>query len=268
GDDGAAAGPAPTGTVATVPGTAATTPATEPTTTTTSASTEPTTTTSTTTTPPTTTTTIPTGFTREFRDAFMDGCVGGGNRTFCRCALDAFEGSYTQDDLAAILDGDVPAPDDFSGPSIGCYIELPTSAPLPGFALPNACAFDLWGMVIHYPAGWEVEDETRECFAYRPADLPAGSMPVIVGIYTTTLDEYLSASPSYDYLEEYPNRDVYIWLTEVEGGSYTVEYVFPLWPEIPESPLVAVIAETVGVPDAWTVADMIVKGLEIAPYSP
>jgi hypothetical protein len=45
------------------------------------------------------------GFSKETRDAYLSGCVEGGNEDFCNCTLDELEEIYTESEfLSFVLD--------------------------------------------------------------------------------------------------------------------------------------------------------------------
>ncbi|MCB2224854.1 MAG: zinc ribbon domain-containing protein [Actinobacteria bacterium] len=222
---------------------------------------------------PTTTTeavtTTTSGYDSAYRDAFFDSCTEGTNRPFCRCVYNEFRAAYPADQLTAILDGSAPVPDDFTNYSAACFNELPIKAPLPDFALPNTCALDSWPMVVRYPSGWEVDEAFGECLTYRPAGDDPETYPIMVGVDDlTTLDGVVAAygDPAFTY--DFGDRVVYGYLSDAPGGGLWVDYYTPLWSDLLDGPVVYVLTNDTTVPDVIRYADMILKGLEIEPYTP
>lgn len=223
----------------------------------------------TTTTAATTTTIQASGYSADFRDAFMEEYVGGGNRTFCRCAFAEFESRYTEADVATFLGGLAPVPPDFSDASLACLGELPPEAPLPAFALPNTCVLDGWATAIHYPSGWEVDEAFGECLTYRPVGDLADSTPIMITIdaewaITDIVDLY--GAPTYTF--DLADRTVIAYVSDSPSGGVWVDYHLPLWPDVPGGPVISVLTADDTVPDVILYAGMMIQGLEITPYSP
>jgi preprotein translocase subunit SecG len=231
-----------------------------------------TTTTATTTTASTTTTTTPpttTAPSSGFADAFMEACNPEAGSDFCGCALTEFQAMYSEDELWAIFDGTDPVPEDFSHASVACFTLLPLDGTLPVFALPNTCELDAWSVQVRYPSGWEVDEMDGECVATRPADLAPEQAPIYFGVDpTVTMADIADAlgDPAFTY--EYPDRTVLGYLEDAPSGGLWVDYYMALWPDVPDGPVVYLFALGNDVADAVVFADMMLRGMEIAPYSP
>lgn len=212
------------------------------------------------------TTTADTGFSEEFQGEFMDTYANGGNRAFCRCALDGFEAIYTEAELTAILDGTTAMPRDFSDPSIACLDDLPFPAPLPAFVLPNTCTIEEWDVVVSYPSNWSVVESFGPCGAYTPDDDPSNTPILFLVDATTTLEELSAVKGEPEDTFVYSDRTYTVWVEEV-AGTWWIDFFAPLWIDVPDGPVIWFTTDTSGVEEYATVALTMVKGLQVAPYS-
>lgn len=221
------------------------------------------------------TTTGGTEYSKDFRDLFMSNCRSGGNRSFCRCALEEFQEAYTEQELGDILEGTVPVPAGFSDVSLTCLPELPLGAPLPAFALPFSCPLDEWQTVVRYPSGWSVYEDGG-CMYYRPGDWSEGfenlDAPILV-IFddVSTIEAYIADFGQPEVID-LGDRPLYVFSLETEPGFEVRLFAMPAWAGVEGAPLVTVSAAGfVGSPDheaAVLAAEAMIRGIQIAPYTP
>jgi hypothetical protein len=212
------------------------------------------------------------GFSTETEALFMDECARAGNRPFCRCALEAYQGVYEENDFLDIFLGSTEPPDDFSLPALGCLYVLPEGSPLPTFVVPNSCTNEQWDFTVNYPTGWDVADD-GECRFYRPEPWLPGDDPALAVIEVAvsdieTVEDFIArwGEPVEEW--SFQQRTVSVFTTATEG---VLQEVFPLWYAIPWGP--HVVVTIYGTPpydreDVLAAARAMILGIDITPYRP